>query len=329
MNIAVLGSGSWATAIVKIATQNHDKVHWWVRETEIVEGVRQYGRNPLFLRSCQLDTNKIEITTDIKKVISSTDTIVLVIPSAFVEKSLQDLTPSDFENKTIISATKGIIPSTNQIVADYLQTQFKVELERQAVLSGPSHAEEIAQDGMTYLTLGAHQERLAQDLAERFACRFVKTRTSNDVRGIEYSAVLKNIYALSAGICRGAGYGDNFIAVLISNAAQEMQRFLNVIAKSENRDTNNFVYLGDLLVTAYSQHSRNRTFGQMIGQGYSVKSAQLEMSMVAEGYYATNCINKTNSELGVNMPIAQFAYKVLYEGASLSQELKILSETFK
>jgi glycerol-3-phosphate dehydrogenase (NAD(P)+) len=329
MNIAVLGSGSWATAIVKIATQNHDKVHWWVRENEIVEGVRQYGRNPLFLRSCQLDTNKIEITTDIKKVISSTDTIVLVIPSAFVEKSLQDLTPSDFENKTIISATKGIIPSTNQIVADYLQTQFKVELERQAVLSGPSHAEEIAQDGMTYLTLGAHQERLAQDLAERFACRFVKTRTSNDVRGIEYSAVLKNIYALSAGICRGAGYGDNFIAVLISNAAQEMQRFLNVIAKSENRDTNNFVYLGDLLVTAYSQHSRNRTFGQMIGQGYSVKSAQLEMSMVAEGYYATNCINKTNSELGVNMPIAQFAYKVLYEGASLSQELKILSETFK
>ncbi len=329
MNIAVLGSGSWATAIVKIATQNHDKVHWWVRENEIVEGVRQYGRNPLFLRSCQLDTNKIEITTDIKKVISSTDTIVLVIPSAFVEKSLQDLTPSDFENKTIISATKGIIPSTNQIVADYLQTQFKVELERQAVLSGPSHAEEIAQDGMTYLTLGAHQESLAQDLAERFACRFVKTRTSNDVRGIEYSAVLKNIYALSAGICRGAGYGDNFIAVLISNAAQEMQRFLNVIAKSENRDTNNFVYLGDLLVTAYSQHSRNRTFGQMIGQGYSVKSAQLEMSMVAEGYYATNCINKTNSELGVNMPIAQFAYKVLYEGASLSQELKILSETFK
>ena len=329
MNIAVLGSGSWATAIVKIATQNHDKVHWWVRETEIVEGVRQYGRNPLFLRSCQLDTNKIEITTDIKKVISSTDTIVLVIPSAFVEKSLQDLTPSDFENKTIISATKGIIPSTNQIVADYLLTQFKVELERQAVLSGPSHAEEIAQDGMTYLTLGAHQENLAQDLAERFACRFVKTRTSNDVRGIEYSAVLKNIYALSAGICKGAGYGDNFIAVLISNAAQEMQRFLNVIAKSENRDTNNFVYLGDLLVTAYSQHSRNRTFGQMIGQGYSVKSAQLEMSMVAEGYYATNCINKTNSELGVNMPIAQFAYKVLYEGASLSQELKILSETFK
>lgn len=329
MNISVLGSGSWATAIVKIATQNHDKVYWWVRETEIVEGVRQYGRNPLFLRSCQLDTNKIEITTDIKKVISATDTIVLVIPSAFVEKSLQDLTPSDFENKIIISATKGIIPSTNQIVADYLQTQFKVELEQQAVLSGPSHAEEIAQDGMTYLTLGAHQENLAQELANRFACRFVKTRTSNDVRGIEYSAVLKNIYALVAGICKGAGYGDNFIAVLISNAAQEMQRFLNVIAKSENRDTNNFVYLGDLLVTAYSQHSRNRTFGQMIGQGYTVKSAQLEMSMVAEGYYATDCINKTNAIVGVNMPIANFAYKILYQGAPLNKELEQLSNTFK
>ncbi len=329
MNISVLGSGSWATAIVKIATQNHDKVYWWVRENEIVEGVRQYGRNPLFLRSCQLDTSKIEITTDIKKVISSTDTIVLVIPSAFVEKSLQDLTPSDFENKTIISATKGIIPSTNQIVADYLQTQFKVELEQQAVLSGPSHAEEIAQDGMTYLTIGAHSQSLAQQLANRFACRFVKTRTSTDIRGIEYSAVLKNIYALSAGICKGAGYGDNFISVLISNAAQEMQRFLSVVAKNEMRDTNNFVYLGDLLVTAYSQHSRNRTFGQMIGQGYSVKSAQLEMSMVAEGYYATDCIHKTNAELKVNMPIADFAYKILYQSAPLNQELQQLSDSFK
>ena len=329
MNIAVLGSGSWATAIVKIATQNHNIVHWWVRENEIVEGVRQYGRNPLFLRSCQLDTSKIEITTDIKKVVYSTDTIVLVIPSAFVEKSLQDLTPSDFENKTIISATKGIIPSTNQIVADYLQTQFKIELEQQAVLSGPSHAEEIAQDGMTYLTIGAHSQSLAQQLANRFACRFVKTRTSTDIRGIEYSAVLKNIYALTAGICKGAGYGDNFISVLISNAAQEMQRFLSVVAKNEMRDTNNFVYLGDLLVTAYSQHSRNRTFGQMIGQGYTVKSAQLEMSMVAEGYYATDCIHKTNANLKVNMPIADFAYKILYQGAPLNQELQQLSNTFK
>lgn len=329
MNIAVLGSGSWATAIVKIATQNHNTVHWWVRENEIVEGVRQYGRNPLFLRSCQLDTSKIEITTDIKKVISSTDTVVLVIPSAFVEKSLQGLTPADFENKTIISATKGIIPSTNQIVADYLQTQFKVELEQQAVLSGPSHAEEIAQDGMTYLTIGAHSQSLAQQLANRFACRFVKTRTSTDIRGIEYSAVLKNIYALTAGICKGAGYGDNFISVLISNAAQEMQRFLNVVAKNEIRDTNNFVYLGDLLVTAYSQHSRNRTFGQMIGQGYTVKSAQLEMSMVAEGYYATDCIHKTNAELKVDMPIADFAYKILYQSAPLNKELEQLSNTFK
>lgn len=329
MDIAVLGSGSWATAIVKIATQNHDKVHWWVREQEIVEGVRQCGRNPLFLRSCQLDTNKIEITTDIKKVISSTDNIVLVIPSAFVEKSLQGLSPNNFENKNIISATKGIIPSTNQIVADFLKSQFNVELERQAVLSGPSHAEEIAQDGMTYLTIGAHNPQLANELAKRFACRFVKTRTSSDIRGIEYSAVLKNIYALVAGICKGAGYGDNFISVLISNAAQEMQRFLNTIDPNNERDTNNFVYLGDLLVTAYSQHSRNRTFGQMIGKGYSVKSAQLEMSMIAEGYYATDCIQKTNENLGVKMPIADFAYKILYKSLPLKKELQELSDSFK
>ena len=233
------------------------------------------------------------------------------------------------DRSTIISATKGIIPSTNQIVADYLQTQFKVELEQQAVLSGPSHAEEIAQDGMTYLTIGAHSQSLAQQLANKFACRFVKTRTSTDIRGIEYSAVLKNIYALTAGICKGAGFGDNFISVLISNAAQEMQRFLGIVAKNEMRDTNNFVYLGDLLVTAYSQHSRNRTFGQMIGQGYTVKSAQLEMSMVAEGYYATDCIHKTNEELKVDMPIADFAYKILYQGAPLNKELEQLSNAFK
>lgn len=329
MNISVLGSGSWATAIVKIATQNHDKVHWWVRENEIVEGVRQYGRNPLYLRSCQLDTNKIEITTDIKQVISASDTIVLVIPSAFVDISFKDLTPTDLANKTIISATKGIIPQTNQIVADYLSDKYNVTIENQAVLSGPSHAEEIAQDGMTYLTIGAHEQTFAQTLADRFECRFVKTRTSTDVRGIEYSAVLKNIYALVAGICKGAGYGDNFMAVVISNAAQEMQRFLNAVAKNENRDTNNFVYLGDLLVTAYSQHSRNRTFGQMIGQGYTVKSAQLEMSMIAEGYYATDCIHKTNLNLGIDLPIADFAYKILYQSAPLQQELRKLSETFK
>ncbi|MDD7539022.1 MAG: NAD(P)H-dependent glycerol-3-phosphate dehydrogenase, partial [Bacteroidales bacterium] len=325
MNIAVLGSGSWATAIVKIATQTHTKVYWWVREQEIVQAVESFGHNPLYLRSCELDRERIIVSSDLKMIVSKATDIILVIPAAFVAGSLQSLCPKDFEGKRIICATKGIIPQTNQIVADYIRDYFNVRDENQAVISGPSHAEEIAQERLTYLTVGSCNDEFAKQVAEGLKCRFVKTTTSSDIRGIEYGAVMKNIYALAAGIARGAGYGDNFVAVLIANAAQEMGAFLAVAAPQE-RDTNRFVYLGDLLVTAYSQHSRNRTFGQMIGQGYSVKSAQLEMAMVAEGYYAAECIDKANRSIGVSLPIARAVYEILYEGKSADEEFKRLSE---
>ena len=328
MNIAVLGSGSWATAIVKIATQTHTKVYWWVREQEIVQAVESFGHNPLYLRSCELDRERIIVSSDLKMIVSKATDIILVIPAAFVAGSLQSLCPKDFEGKRIICATKGIIPQTNQIVADYIRDYFNVRDENQAVISGPSHAEEIAQERLTYLTVGSCNDEFAKQVAEGLKCRFVKTTTSSDIRGIEYGAVMKNIYALAAGIARGAGYGDNFVAVLIANAAQEMGAFLAVAAPQE-RDTNRFVYLGDLLVTAYAQHSRNRTFGQMIGQGYSVKSAQLEMAMVAEGYYAAECIDKANRSIGVSLPIARAVYEILYEGKSADEEFKRLSELFK
>ena len=328
MNIAVLGSGSWATAIVKIATQTHTKVYWWVREQEIVQAVENFGHNPLYLRSCELDRERIIVSSDLKMIVSKATDIILVIPAAFVAGSLQSLCPKDFKGKRIICATKGIIPQTNQIVADYIRDYFNVRDENQAVISGPSHAEEIAQERLTYLTVGSCNDEFAKQVAEGLKCRFVKTTTSSDIRGIEYGAVMKNIYALAAGIARGAGYGDNFVAVLIANAAQEMGAFLAVAAPQE-RDTNRFVYLGDLLVTAYSQHSRNRTFGQMIGQGYSVKSAQLEMAMVAEGYYAAECIDKANRSIGVSLPIARAVYEILYEGKSADEEFKRLSELFK
>ena len=328
MNIAVLGSGSWATAIVKIATQTHTKVYWWVREQEIVQAVESFGHNPLYLRSCELDRERIIVSSDLKMIVSKATDIILVIPAAFVAGSLQSLCPKDFEGKRIICATKGIIPQTNQIVADYIRDYFNVRDENQAVISGPSHAEEIAQERLTYLTVGSCNDEFAKQVAEGLKCRFVKTTTSSDIRGIEYGAVMKNIYALAAGIARGAGYGDNFVAVLIANAAQEMGAFLAVAAPQE-RDTNRFVYLGDLLVTAYSQHSRNRTFGQMIGQGYSVKSAQLEMAMVAEGYYAAECIDKANRSIGVSLPIARAVYEILYKGKSADEEFKRLSEIFK
>ena len=328
MNIAVLGSGSWATAIVKIATQTHTKVYWWVREQEIVQAVENFGHNPLYLRSCELDRERIIVSSDLKMIVSKATDIILVIPAAFVAGSLQSLCPKDFEGKRIICATKGIIPQTNQIVADYIRDYFNVRDEKQAVISGPSHAEEIAQERLTYLTVGSCNDEFAKQVAEGLKCRFVKTTTSSDIRGIEYGAVMKNIYALAAGIARGAGYGDNFVAVLIANAAQEMGAFL-AVAVPQERDTNRFVYLGDLLVTAYSQHSRNRTFGQMIGQGYSVKSAQLEMAMVAEGYYAAECIDKANRSIGVSLPIARAVYEILYEGKSADEEFKRLSELFK
>lgn len=328
MEIAVLGSGSWATAIVKIATQTHQKVHWWVREQEIAEGVKKYGHNPLYLRSCELDSDKIEVCTDLRKVVSKARNIILVIPAAFVARSLQDLSPEDWETKRVISATKGMVPETNQIVSDYLLDKFGIALSDQAVVSGPSHAEEIAQERITYLTVGSENESFAQEMASAFACRFVKTTTSSDIRGIEYGTVLKNIYALASGIARGIGYGDNFIAVLIANAAREMRSFLDAVAPIE-RDTDRFVYLGDLLVTAYSQHSRNRTFGQMIGQGYSVKSAQLEMAMVAEGYYAADCIHKANREVGAQLPVADAVYDILYRGLAAGGVLERLSESFK
>ena len=328
MNIAVLGSGSWATAIVKIATQTHTRVYWWVREEEIVSGVENFGHNPLYLRSCELDRERIIVSSDLKMIVSKATDIILVIPAAFVAGSLQALCPKDFEGKRIICATKGIIPQTNQIVADYLRDYFNVRDDNQAVISGPSHAEEIAQERLTYLTVGSCNGEFAKQIAEGLKCRFVKTTTSSDIRGIEYGAVMKNIYALAAGIARGAGYGDNFVAVLIANAAQEMEAFLSAVAP-QKRDTNRFVYLGDLLVTAYSQHSRNRTFGQMIGQGYSVKSAQLEMAMVAEGYYAAECIDKANRSIGVSLPIARAVYEILYEGKSADEEFKRLSELFK
>lgn len=328
MNIAVLGSGSWATAIVKIATQTHTRVYWWVREEEIVRSVENFGHNPLYLRSCELDRERIIVSSDLKMIVSKATDIILVIPAAFVAGSLQALCSKDFEGKRIICATKGIVPQTNQIVADYLRDYFNVREDNQAVISGPSHAEEIAQERLTYLTVGSCNGEFAKQIAEGLKCRFVKTTTSSDIRGIEYGAVMKNIYALAAGIARGAGYGDNFVAVLIANAAQEMEAFLSAVAPQE-RDTNRFVYLGDLLVTAYSQHSRNRTFGQMIGQGYSVKSAQLEMAMVAEGYYAAECIHKANQTTGVSLPIAQAVYEILYEGKSADEELKRISKDFK
>lgn len=327
MNIAVLGSGSWATAIVKILCETHDKVHWWVREQEIMDGVQSHGHNPLFLSSCDLNREKIEVSTDIHYIINNSDLLFFVIPAAFLEISLSDVTEEEFHKKKVISAIKGIIPSSNEIVAEFFRNKYNIPFTSQGVISGPSHAEEIAMERLTYLTCGSEDENLARTISENIQCRFVKTVLSNDIEGIEYGSVMKNIYALAAGIALGLGYGDNFIAVLIANAAQEMERFLKEV-EPRDRDIKRLVYLGDLLVTAYSQHSRNRGFGQMIGKGYSVESAKMEMAMVAEGYYSAKCVHKANEKYKVDLPIAESVYSILYDKHSANREFKSLLDKF-
>ncbi len=327
MNIAVLGGGSWATAIVKILTTTHDRVFWWVREREIKHGVQTEGYNPLYLSFCELENKKIYVSNDIHEIISKADILFFVIPAAFLEISLSDIDKTEFNNKKIVSAIKGIVPASNEIVSDFFHRKFDISFTNQAVISGPSHAEEIAAERLTYLTCASENEQFAQEVSSIIGCKFVKTVLSDDIAGIEYGAVMKNIYALAAGIAKGMNYGDNFIAVLISNAIQEMERFLDTIAPKQ-RNVKRLAYLGDLLVTAYSQHSRNRTFGQMIGQGYSVKSAQLEMQMIAEGYYSAQSIHKSNLTHNVHLPIADAVYGILYEGKNPKLEFLSLLDKF-
>jgi glycerol-3-phosphate dehydrogenase (NAD(P)+) len=325
---AVIGSGSWATALVKILQNSVDCVNWWVREPEIKDWVEKFHHNPVYLSSVEFNPEKLMISNDIEDVIRQSTHLLFVVPAAFLNDALCKLPPTIFEGKKILSAIKGIIPSHNYIIADYFNQEFNVDFQDICIVSGPSHAEEIALEKLTYLTVASQNNKLAESVASTLACRYVKTSTSDDIYGTEYAAVLKNIYAIAAGVCKGLGYGDNFLSVLISNALQEMQRFIAEVHPI-NRELSNSVYLGDLMVTAYSQFSRNRTFGTMIGSGYSVKSAQLEMKMIAEGYYATRCIHIINESYKVDMPIAEAMYNILYENISPFIEIKILSDRLK
>lgn len=325
LKIGVLGSGSWATAIVKILTTNNAPIYWWIREEEIANSITQSGYNNRYLSATHIDPRNVKVYTDLKKVISKCDYLILVIPAAFIDKSLRDVPKIIFKDKKIISAVKGIVPEKMQIVADYLTQNFDIDINNIGIISGPSHAEEIAEEKLTYLTSSSQNKDLADMVATMFRCNYVITHTSDDIFGTEYAAVLKNIYALACGIYKGLGYGDNFLAAFIANCAKEMKCFINAIHPID-RTLYDSVYLGDLLVTAYSQYSRNRTFGNMIGQGYSVATVQLEMKMIAEGYYATRCIHEINKTIQANIPIIEAIYQILYQGKPQALELRKLSE---
>ena len=322
--IAVVGSGSWATAIVKILLHNVEKLNWWVREQEIAEHLLTWQHNPRYLSSVTFDTTRLFISNDIEEVLRRSDVVLFCVPAAFLHHSVGHVKPSLLKEKIVISAIKGIVPEFNSIVLDYFRKQFRVQPGNFVVVSGPSHAEEVAAEKLTYLTVASETPRLAVVVAGLFSCRYIYATTSDDIYGTEYGPVIKNIIAIASGIAASLGYGDNFQAVLISNAIQEIERFMKAVHPID-RDIKSSVYLGDLLVTCYSRFSRNRTFGTMIGKGYSVKFAQVEMEMVAEGYYAAKCIKEINEELGVYMPICDAVYNILYKNLKPSAEMAELS----
>ncbi len=324
MRIAVIGGGSWATAIVKILTEHNDYVGWWMRNEDSVMHIKKYHNNPQYLSSVELMTEKIDVSTDLNHIVEEADTLIFAVPSAFLKNALQNL-DADLSNKLVFSAIKGIVPDEKLIVGEFFNQFYKVPLENIGVITGPCHAEEVALERLSYITIAGLDQDKVKTLASHMESDFINVKMSDDIYGTEYGAVLKNIYALAAGIYHGLGYGDNFQAVLVSNAIREMKRFIKAVHPIK-RDINGSAYLGDLLVTAYSQFSRNRMFGNMIGKGYTVRSAMLEMNMVAEGYYAASLVRELKEEHKVKMPIASAVYKVLYEGKSPKRVMRKLTE---
>lgn len=323
--IAVIGGGSWATALVKILGNNVSKVNWYMRNEEAVDHILKYKHNPNYLQSVEFHLEKINVSTDLKAIISGSDTIIIATPSAFLTKLFEDFPIELFEGKIVFSAVKGIIPEFNAIPARFIHKTFGTPYDDIGIICGPCHAEEVALERLSYLTVACQDEDVSEEMAELLACRYIKTTISDDLFGTELSAVLKNVYAIASGICAGLGYGDNFQAVLISNAVQEIENFIDEVSPI-HRDVKSSAYLGDLLVTAYSRFSRNRTFGFMIGKGYSVKTAQLEMDMIAEGYYAVKSVMEINKKFQVEMPIVEAVYNILYERISPVIEMRILTD---
>lgn len=322
-----MGGGSWATAIAKIVMHHEDKITWYMRRDDRIEDFKRLHHNPAYLTGLHFDVDRIHFSSDINEVVRENDTLIFVVPSPYIKGHLKRL-KANMREKMVVTAIKGIVPDEGITVSRYFQRMFNVPEEQVACIGGPSHAEEVALDRLCYLTVGCRDLENANIVADLFTNKFVKTSVSTDIEGIEFSSVLKNVYAIAAGICHGLKMGDNFQAVLVANAVQEMKRFLTAV-QPEDRHVSDSAYLGDLLVTMYSNFSRNRVFGTMVGQGYSVKTAQLEMEMIAEGYYGTNCMKLLNKRYHVNMPILDAVYSILYEKIAPSVEIKILSDSLR
>lgn len=330
MKFGILGSGSWGTAIAKILTDNGQKIYWWNRSEKSIQHILARHHNPQYLPTASFDTSKLQLTTDPAEVVRNSDCVIIAVPSAYADNALQQLPRDIFAGKKIVSAIKGILPESNLLLNDYMKHAFGLPLQDYFAVLGPCHAEEVAAEKLSYLTFTGIDQAMNHEIAGYFKTAYLNTIENNDIYGVQYAAVLKNIYAVGAGIAHGLDYGDNFLSVLIANSADEMAGFLRKVGiqniqvgSIDHHHTNDpvhhttnyaaSVYLGDLLVTCYSLHSRNRAFGNMIGKGYSVKAAQLEMSMVAEGYNASRCMFTINKHVQSEMPIASTIYQILWE----------------
>lgn len=327
MKVAVIGSGSWATALAKIIMHNELEINWYIRKQETIDEFIEIRRNPNHLEWAYFDVSRIHFSTDLNTIVDLSDLIVLAVPSPYLKECLNDIT-IDMSKKMVISAVKGMIPDDNLLVTEYMHKHFNVPINNLGVIAGPCHAEEIALERLSYLTVGCKDIDKARQWCQLFNTPYVHTTPSCDVEGLEFASVMKNIYAIAAGICKSLHYGDNFQAVLLTNAMHEMIRFAQAVSDIQ-RDITDSGYLGDVLVTAYSNFSRNRQFGQMIGMGYSVKAAQTEMEMVAEGYYGTNAIWTANQSLHVDLPIVEAVYQILYNRKSAKNIIRELTKKFQ
>jgi glycerol-3-phosphate dehydrogenase (NAD(P)+) len=338
----IIGSGSWATALAKILTDKKHSINWWIRNADVIKHIQQRHNNPDYLSSVIFDVSLLSMSTHVTEIMRHSDILVVAVPSAYAEQSLEKLKPADWKGKKVVSAIKGLLPETNVLLNYYLQQQFNVPLENYFAVLGPCHAEEVAAEKLSYLTFSGTDVTTASSIANEFSTEYINTIVNHDILGVQYAAVLKNIYAIGAGIAHGLGYGDNFLSVYIANAADEMAGFLRkfgaehiTVGEHEGEDpvthrkTPNYaasVYLGDLLVTCYSLYSRNRNFGNIIGKGHSVKAAQSEMNMVAEGYNAAKCIYNINKSVDATMPIAETVYKILWENVKPVEGFKRVEE---
>jgi len=330
--IGIIGSGSWATAIAKIITDNGHPITWWVREQSNIDYFTKRHHNPHYLRNTYFNVTNIHFTANVQALVDESDIILIAVPSIHIVSALEGMDPASLKNKKVISAVKGVIPKYNILLNEYLAKQFNVSLENYFTLLGPSHAEEVAAEQLSYLTFSGLDTKQTEEIASYFATEYINTRINNDVLGVQYAAVAKNIYALGSGIAHGLEYGDNFLSVFIANAAKEMDSLLSAIMQTNNLqlEKTNYtasVYLGDLLVTCYSLHSRNRTFGNMIGKGYSVRAAELELNMVAEGYNASKCIMAMKDTIQIDLPIIKAVYQILWEGHDPLATFKEIEKT--